>query len=170
MVLTRPDVIDKIHRDYLSAGSDILETNTFSGTVIAQADYELDDDKFVYDLNYAAAALAKKACEDFTRENPSKPRFVAGAIGPTNRTLSVSPDVEDPAMRGATYDEVEAAYYTQIGALADGGADIFLVETIFDTLNARAALFALERFFEDKKKRWPVMISGTIVDMSGRTL
>jgi len=170
LVLTKPNVISEIHKAYLDAGADIIETNTFNATTISQADYELDTVEMVYRLNKAAAELAKKATAAKMAEDPSRPRWVAGAIGPTNKTLSVSPNVEDPAARGITFDEVEQAYYEQADALWDGGVDIYLVETIFDSLNAKAALFALQRFFSDKGERRPVFISGTIVDMSGRTL
>ncbi|CAG9464351.1 unnamed protein product [Pedinophyceae sp. YPF-701] len=170
LVLTRPDVIKGIHKEYLDAGADIIETNTFNGTWISQADYELDKKEVVYQINKEAARLAKEAAAEATAADPGKPRWVAGAMGPTNKTLSVSPDVENPAVRGITFDEVEAAYYEQAEGLWDGGVDLFLVETIFDTLNAKAALYALERFFVDKGKRIPVLVSGTIVDKSGRTL
>jgi len=170
LVLTKPAVIEEIHRAYLEAGADIIETNTFNGTCISQSDYDLQQDEMVYKINRTAAELAKKVATQVTAAEPHKPRFVAGAVGPTNKTLSVSPNVEDPSSRGVTFDEVEDAYYKQIGALVDGGVDLFLVETIFDTLNAKAALFALERYFETTGLRLPVMVSGTIVDNSGRTL
>ncbi|GFR43189.1 hypothetical protein Agub_g4181 [Astrephomene gubernaculifera] len=171
LVITRPDVIRKIHTAYLEAGADIIETNTFNGTNISQADYELQADEEVALINKSAAQLAKSCVQDFLAANPSSgPRFVAGAIGPTNKTLSVSPSVENPAFRGITYDEVVDAYYKQAEALLDGGVDMFLVETIFDTLNAKAAVFALEKLFSDRRVRIPVFISGTIVDNSGRTL
>lgn len=166
--LTRPDIIKQIHREYLEAGADILETNTFSGTTIAQADYDLQD--AVYDINYESAKLAREVADEFTRRNPEKPRFVAGAMGPTNRTASLSPDVNDPGFRAVTFDELKEAYYQQAKALIEGGADILLVETIFDTLNAKAALFAIQELFEDLGKKYPVMVSGTITDRSGRTL
>jgi len=170
LVLTKPEVIREIHEAYLAAGADILETNTFSSTMIAQADYELDKKEEVRDMNLAAARLAKAACVKFTEQNPDKPRFAAGAIGPTNRTLSVSPSVENPAFRACTFDEIVDAYYEQIEALVEGGVDMLLVETIFDTLNAKAAIFAIEKFFEAHGERMPLFISGTIVDNSGRTL
>ncbi|KAJ9513004.1 hypothetical protein QJQ45_029222 [Haematococcus lacustris] len=177
LVLTRPDVIGEIHTAYLAAGADIIETNTFNGTSISQADYALQakagglSPEEVRAINVAAAQLAKSCVDKFMAANPaSGPRFVAGAIGPTNKTLSVSPSVENPAFRGITYDEVVDAYYDQAAALVEGGVDLFLVETIFDTLNAKAAIFALERLFSDLGFRIPVMISGTIVDNSGRTL
>jgi methionine synthase I (cobalamin-dependent) len=171
LVLTRPDVIDAIHTAYLEAGADIIETNTFNGTSISQADYELQDRETVYAINKEAAALAKRSAARFMAAHPEAgPKFVAGAVGPTNKTLSVSPSVENPAFRGITYDEVVDAYYEQLEGLYDGGVDMLLVETIFDTLNAKAAVFALEKFFADKGVRLPVFISGTIVDNSGRTL
>ncbi len=166
--LTRPDIIEAIHKEYLAAGADILETNTFSGTVIAQADYGLE--KWVYELNYESAKIARKAADEYTAQNPDKPRFVAGSMGPTNKTASISPDVNDPGARGITFDELVDAYFTQAKALVEGGADLLLVETIFDTLNAKAALFAIDLLFEEKQMRWPIMVSGTITDASGRTL
>jgi 5-methyltetrahydrofolate--homocysteine methyltransferase len=168
LALTRPDVIENIHRAYLDAGADVIETNTFSSTSIAQADYEME--AAVYDINYASARLARKLCDEYTAANPDKPRFVAGAVGPTNRTLSISPDVNDPGYRAITFNELADAYYEQMAALAAGGADLILIETIFDTLNAKAALFALERVREEIDRELPVMISGTITDASGRTL
>jgi len=166
--LTRPDIIEAIHKEYLEAGSDIIKTNTFSGTSIAQADYKLE--KYAYDINFHSAKIAKKACEEYTAENPNKPRFVAGSIGPTNRTLSISPDVNDPGYRNVEFDELVIAYEEQIRGLVDGGADLLLVETIFDTLNAKAALFAIENIALEKGERLPIMVSGTITDASGRTL
>ena len=166
--LTRPDIIEAIHKEYLKAGADILETNTFSGTVIAQADYGLEE--WVYELNYESAKIARKAADEYTAQNPNKPRFVAGSMGPTNKTASISPDVNDPGARGITFDELVDAYFTQAKALVEGGADLLLVETIFDTLNAKAALFAIDLLFEEKGMRWPIMVSGTITDASGRTL
>jgi 5-methyltetrahydrofolate--homocysteine methyltransferase len=171
LVLTRPDVISEIHTQYLEAGADIIETNTFNGTSISQADYELQAKEEVYAINRTAAELAKKCTAAFMAAHPEEgPKFVAGAVGPTNKTLSVSPSVENPAFRGITYDEVVDAYYEQLVGLYDGGVDLFLVETIFDTLNAKAAVYALEKFFADKGVRIPVFLSGTIVDNSGRTL
>ena len=171
LVLTRPDVISEIHTQYLEAGADIIETNTFNGTSISQADYDLQAKEEVYAINRTAAELAKKCTAAFMAAHPEEgPKFVAGAVGPTNKTLSVSPSVENPAFRGITYDEVVDAYYEQLVGLYDGGVDMFLVETIFDTLNAKAAVFALEKFFADKGVRVPVFLSGTIVDNSGRTL
>ena len=164
--LTRPDVILDIHREYLEAGADIIETNTFGATSVAQDDYQLGP--LAYEMNLESARLAKKACDEF--RSADKPRFVAGAIGPTPKTASISPDVNDPGARNVTFEELRAAYREQAEALYEGGADIFLVETIFDTLNAKAALFALEEFFEEKQVRLPVMISGTVTDASGRIL
>ena len=166
--LTRPEIIQDIHRKYFEAGADIAETNTFSGTWIAQADYGLE--KFVYDINYQSAKIAREVADEFTRSNPNKPRFVAGSIGPTNRTASISPDVNDPGFRGISFDELVSAYKDQINALMDGGVDILLVETVFDTLNAKAALFAIDVVFEDRNVKLPIMVSGTITDQSGRTL
>ncbi|MAT57668.1 MAG: methionine synthase [Ignavibacteriae bacterium] len=168
LVLTQPNAIKDIHRKYLEAGADIIETNTFNGTSISQADYKTEN--IVYELNFEAARLAKEAADEFTKLTPDKPRFVAGALGPTNKTLSLSPDVNDPGFRAITFDEVKAAYYEQTKGLVDGGADIILIETIFDTLNAKAAIYAVEEYFEDNNIALPIMISGTIVDQSGRTL
>ena len=170
LVITRPDVIEEIHTKYLEAGADIIETNTFNSTMISQLDYELDIKEVVYDLNKTAAQLAKKCCVAMTKKDPSRPRFAAGAVGPTNKTLSVSPSVENPAFRGCTYDEIVDAYYEQVEALIDGGVDVLLVETIFDTLNAKAAMFAIDMYFEKWGQKIPVFVSGTIVDNSGRTL
>lgn len=166
--ITRPDVIKEIHRQYFEAGADIVETNTFSGTTIAQADYHLES--AVYDINYQSAKIAREVADEITAKEPHKPRFVAGAMGPTNRTCSISPDVNDPGYRAVTFDELVKAYYEQAKALIDGGSDILLIETIFDTLNAKAALFAVQSLFEDIGKEYPVSISGTITDASGRTL
>jgi len=166
--LTRPDIISAIHRAYFEVGADIVETNTFSGTTIAQADYDLQS--AVYDINFHGAKLAREAADEFTAKNPAQPRFVAGSIGPTNRTASISPDVNDPGFRAITYEELATAYRQQIEALIDGGVDILLVETIFDTLNAKAALFAIREVFDERKIELPVMVSGTITDQSGRTL
>lgn len=162
--ITRPEIIKDIHRQYFLAGADIVETNTFSGTWIAQADYGLED--AVYRINYDSAKIAKEVANEFT----DKPRFVAGSIGPTNRTASISPDVNDPGYRAITFDELVGAYKDQVNALMDGGVDILLVETIFDTLNAKAALFAIDQVFEDRNEKIPIMVSGTITDQSGRTL
>jgi len=166
--ITRPDIIKEIHTEYFKAGADIAETNTFSSTTIAQADYKLEH--IVYELNFESAKLAKEVADEFTKNEPDKPRFVAGSMGPTNRTASLSPDVNDPGFRAVTFDQLMEAYYEQAKGLMDGGVDILLVETIFDTLNAKAALFAIEKLFEDTGKKIPVMVSGTITDASGRTL
>jgi 5-methyltetrahydrofolate--homocysteine methyltransferase len=166
--ITRPEIIKEIHKAYLEAGADILETNTFSTTSIAQADYDLQS--LAYELNYESAKIAKEVAEDFTKRDPSKPRFVAGALGPTNKTASLSPDVNNPGYRAITFDELVDAYYEQTKGLVEGGADLLLVETIFDTLNAKAALFAIQSYLEDSGKEIPIMISGTITDASGRTL
>jgi len=162
--LTQPDIILDIHRAYYEAGA--VETNTFSGTTIAQADYSLES--IVYELNKVSAELAKKAADEYS--TPEKPRFVAGSIGPTNRTASISPDVNNPGFRAITFEELKEAYITQVNGLLDGGADILLIETIFDTLNAKAAVMACQEVFDDRGKEWPIMISGTITDNSGRTL
>ncbi len=166
--LTRPDVIHEIHEAYLEAGADIIETNTFSGTSIAQEDYGLED--VVYDLNKASAEIAKEAAVKYTKLDPKQPRFVAGAMGPTNKTASLSPDVSNPGYRAITFDQLATAYKEQARGLLDGGSDVLLIETIFDTLNAKAALFAVEELFDERGKRVPIMISGTITDASGRTL
>ncbi len=168
--ITRPDVIMEIHAKYFTAGADIAETNTFSGTSIAMADYHMED--LVYELNFESAKIAREVADEFTAKDPSKPRYVAGSIGPTNRTLSLSPDVNDPGFRAVTFDELVDAYTEQIRGLVDGGADLLLVETIFDTLNAKAALFAIDQYFKQNpsKPYLPVMVSGTITDASGRTL
>ena len=166
--ITQPEAIATIHRKYFDAGADIVETNTFSGTTIAMADYKMED--LVYELNYESARIAKKVAEEVTAENPEKPRFVAGAIGPTNKTASMSPDVNDPGYRAISFEELRKAYKQQANALIDGGADILLVETVFDTLNAKAALFAIDELKEELGITIPVMISGTITDASGRTL
>ena len=166
--LTRPDIISEIHRQYLEAGSDILSTNTFNATRISQADYGTED--WVFELNKASASLASMVAGEFTAANPGKPRYVAGAIGPTNKTLSLSPDVNDPGYRAITFEEVKSSYREQVEGLLDGGADLLLVETIFDTLNAKAAIYAIEEAMEERGRKIPVMISGTITDASGRTL
>ena len=168
LALVRPDILKEIHCLYLEAGADILETNTFSGTTIAQADYALES--AVYDINFESAKVAKDAVDEYTAKNPNKPRYVAGSIGPTNRTLSISPDVNDPGFRAVTWDEVVIAYKEQTRALIDGGSDLLLVETIFDTLNAKACLYAIDEVFEEKGVNIPIMVSGTITDASGRTL
>jgi len=166
--LTRPDIIQEIHEEYLEAGADIIETNTFSGTSIAQADYELQN--IVYELNFESARIAKEACIKYTDQNPEKPRFVAGAIGPTNKTASLSPDVNRPEYRAITFDQLAEAYKDQARGLLDGGVDALLIETIFDTLNAKAALYGISELFDEIGKEVPLMISGTITDKSGRTL
>ena len=168
LVLTRPEIIGGIHREYLEAGADLIETCTFNSTSVSQADYNLTE--IVYELNFEGARLARELCDEFTAANPAKPRFVAGVLGPTSRTASISPDVNDPGYRNVTFDELVANYIEAITGLVEGGADILLVETVFDTLNAKAALFAIETFFDRVGRRWPVMISGTITDASGRTL
>jgi 5-methyltetrahydrofolate--homocysteine methyltransferase len=168
LVLTRPDVIETIHRDYFEAGADIVETNTFSSNAVSQADYGLES--LAYELNVAAAKIAAGVAREFSAREPAKPRFVAGAIGPTNRTLSISPDVNNPALRTLTWGELERAYAEQVRGLLDGGADLLLVETAFDTLNQKAAIFAIEEVFEERGLRVPVMLSVTITDRSGRTL
>jgi 5-methyltetrahydrofolate--homocysteine methyltransferase len=166
--LTRPDVIKAIHAEYLDAGADIIETNTFSTQVISLADYHLEE--LAYELSYEGARLAREVADEYNIKTPDKPRFVAGAVGPTNRTASLSPDVNDPGYRAVTFDDLANAYYDQVRGLVDGGSDVLLVETIFDTLNAKAALFAINRYADESGKHLPVMISGTITDASGRTL
>ncbi|HPH47181.1 MAG TPA: homocysteine S-methyltransferase family protein [Chryseolinea sp.] len=166
--ITRPDIIKDIHAQYFAAGADIAETNTFSGTTIAQADYHLED--AVYDLNYQSAKIAKEVADEFTKREPHKPRFVAGAMGPTNKTASLSPDVNNPGFRAITFDQLVVAFKQQARALMDGGVDFLLLETIIDTLNAKAALFALQELFDETGKELPIMVSGTITDASGRTL
>lgn len=166
--ISQPKAIKEIHAKYFEAGADIAETNTFSSTTIAMADYEMEDS--VYELNYQSAKIAKEVADEFTAREPHKPRFVAGSIGPTNRTLSMSPDVNDPGFRAVTFDELRIAYKQQTEALLDGGVDVLLVETVFDTLNAKAALFAIEEVKDERNIDVPVMLSGTITDASGRTL
>jgi 5-methyltetrahydrofolate--homocysteine methyltransferase len=168
LLMTRPDIIRAIHAEYLAAGADIIETNTFNSTRVSQADYHLE--AIVHELNFAGAQLARAVCDEFTARNPGKPRYVAGVLGPTSRTASISPDVNDPGYRNTSFDELVANYAEAICGLCEGGADMLLVETVFDTLNAKAALFAIEQHFEAVGRRWPVMISGTITDASGRTL
>ncbi|HWB94802.1 MAG TPA: homocysteine S-methyltransferase family protein [Puia sp.] len=169
LCLTQPEIIEGIHRQYLDAGADIIETNTFNAQRISMADYKMED--LAFEINVAAARLAKKAAAEYTARNPEKPRFVAGAIGPMNKTLSLSPDVNNPGFRAVTFDEVTAAYYEQVKGLVEGGVDLLLVETIFDTLNAKAAIFAIKKYFRDiKQPELPISISGTITDASGRTL
>ena len=164
--LTRPDVIRDIHEGYLAAGADLIETNTFGATTIAQADYDMQH--LTREMNLQSAKLARAACDKFS--TPDKPRFVVGALGPTPKTASISPDVNDAGARNVTFEELRAAYYEQVEALVEGGSDILLVETIFDTLNAKAALFAIEEFFDASGERLPLIISGTVTDASGRIL
>ncbi|MFM9881166.1 MAG: homocysteine S-methyltransferase family protein [Burkholderiaceae bacterium] len=164
--LTRPDVISDIHEGYLAAGADLIETNTFGATTVAQADYDMAH--LAVEMNLVSAKLARAACDKFS--TPDKPRFVAGALGPTPKTASISPDVNDPGARNTSFEELRAAYYAQTEALVQGGADVILVETIFDTLNARAALFAVDEYFEASGQLLPLIISGTVTDASGRIL
>ncbi|WP_396207262.1 methionine synthase [Gemmatimonas sp.] len=168
LVLTQPEIVAGVHREYLAAGADILETNTFNANAISMADYGME--ALSYELNVAGAALARRVCDEFEAQDPSRPRWVAGVLGPTNRTASISPEVENPGARNVTFDQLVAAYLEATRGLVDGGADILMVETIFDTLNAKAALFAIETYFEQTGTTLPVMISGTITDASGRTL
>ncbi len=170
LCITQPQIIIGIHKQYLEAGADIIETNTFSSTTIAMADYEMQS--LAYELNVAAAKCAREAIRQYAEEHPeAAPKFVAGAIGPLNKTLSLSPDVNNPGYRAVTFDEVAAAYYEQISGLVDGGVDIILIETIFDTLNAKGAIYAVKKYFRDhNQEELPIMISGTITDASGRTL
>jgi 5-methyltetrahydrofolate--homocysteine methyltransferase len=164
--LTRPDVISDIHEGYLAAGADLIETNTFGATTVAQEDYDMAH--LAREMNLASARLARAACDKFS--TPEKPRFVVGALGPTPKTASISPDVNDPGARNIDFEALRAAYYEQVSALVEGGADVLLVETIFDTLNAKAALFAIDEFFEASGERLPIIISGTVTDASGRIL
>ncbi|PCH75336.1 MAG: 5-methyltetrahydrofolate--homocysteine methyltransferase [Flavobacteriaceae bacterium] len=166
--LTQPQAIKEIHAEYFAAGADIVETNTFSSTTIAMVDYDLE--AIVYDLNFESAKIAKEVADAFTKKEPQKPRFVAGSIGPTNRTASMSPDVDDPGYRAVTFEDLRKAYKQQVEALLDGGVDLLLVETVFDTLNAKAALFAIEEVKAERDIEIPIMLSGTITDASGRTL
>src|SRR6195952_3641845 len=167
--ITQPQIIEAIHAKYLEAGADIIETNTFSSTVIAQADYDMQS--LAYELNVASAKCARAAADEYTARNPAKQRYVAGAIGPLNKTLSLSPDVNNPGYRAVTFDEVAAAYTEQIKGLIEGGVDVLLIETIFDTLNAKAAIYAAKKHFRQAGiPELPIMISGTITDASGRTL
>ena len=168
LVLTRPDIISSIHCAYLEAGADITSTNTFSSTTIAQADYGMES--LAYELNREGARLGREAADEFTAADPGKPRWVAGSIGPTNRTASISPDANDPGARGVTFDELRVAYADAARGLIEGGADVLLVETIFDTLNAKAAIFAIDEVFEELGYTLPVIISGSVVDLSGRNL
>ena len=166
--LTQPEAIKEIHAKFLEVGADIIETNTFSGTTIAMADYNMEN--LVYELNFESAKLAREVADEFTKNEPNKPRFVAGSMGPTNRTASMSPDVNDPGFRAVTFEDLRAAYKEQAEALIDGGVDLLLVETVFDTLNAKAALFAIEEIKAERNIDIPIMLSGTITDASGRTL
>ena len=166
LTLTQPEIISGIHREYLDAGADIIETNTFSANRISMADYGMEE--LSYELNHESARLARVAAD--AASTPERPRYVAGAIGPTTRTASISPDVNDPAARNVSYDELAAAYLEAANGLVDGGSDLLLIETIFDSLNAKAAIYAVETLFEERGRRWPVIISGTITDASGRTL
>lgn len=166
--ITQPQAIKAVHAKYFEAGADIVETNTFSGTTIAMADYQMED--LVYELNFQSAKIAREVADEFTLKEPYKPRFVAGSIGPTNKTASMSPDVNDPGFRAVTFNDLRIAYKQQVEALLDGGVDVLLVETVFDTLNAKAALFAIEEVKEERKINVPIMLSGTITDASGRTL
>ena len=166
--LTQPKAIAEIHAKYFEAGADMVETNTFSGTTIAMADYKMEE--LVYELNFESARIAKEVAKAFTKKEPHKPRFVIGTMGPTNKTASMSPDVNDPGFRAITFEELRIAYKQQAEALLNGGVDILMVETIFDTLNAKAALFAIEQVIEERNKKVPIMVSGTITDASGRTL
>lgn len=164
--LTRPDVIKDIHEKYLAAGADLIETNTFGATTIAQDDYEMAH--LAREMNVQSAKIARAACDQYS--TPERPRFVAGALGPTPKTASISPDVNDPGARNVTFEQLRAAYYEQVEGLVEGGADVLLVETIFDTLNAKAALFAIDEYFENSGERLPILISGTVTDASGRIL
>jgi len=166
--ITQPDIIREVHLKYLEAGADIIETNTFNGTRISMADYDMED--LVPELNLESAKLAREAADMATEKNPDKPRFVIGSMGPTNKTASLSPDVNNPGYRAITFDTLKENYYEQAKALLKGGVDGFLVETVFDTLNAKAALFALMELFEEVGEQLPIMVSGTITDASGRTL
>jgi 5-methyltetrahydrofolate--homocysteine methyltransferase len=169
LVLTQPAIIEDIHRQYLEAGADIIETNTFNAQRVSLADYHMED--LAFEINIAAATIAKRAAADYTARNPEKPRFVAGAIGPMNKTLSLSPDVNNPGFRAVSFDEVASAYYEQVQGLVEGGVDLLLIETIFDTLNAKAAIFAIKKYFRDTSQpELPISVSGTITDASGRTL
>ena len=166
--ITQPEIIKDIHRQYYKAGADFAETNTFSSTTIAMEDYGLED--AVYDLNFQSAKIAREVADEFIATEPEKPRFVIGTMGPTNRTASLSPDVNNPGFRAVTFNDLKVAYKEQAKALIDGGVDVLMVETIFDTLNAKAALFAIQEVFEEIGKELPIMVSGTITDASGRTL
>jgi 5-methyltetrahydrofolate--homocysteine methyltransferase len=166
--ITQPEIIKEIHRNYFDAGADIVETNTFSSTSIGMADYQMES--LAYELNYESAKIAKEVSEEYLEKTPDQPRYVAGSIGPTNKTLSMSPDVNDPGYRAITFDELVIAYKEQVNGLVEGGSDLLLVETIFDTLNAKAALYAINEIKEERRIDIPIMVSGTITDASGRTL
>jgi 5-methyltetrahydrofolate--homocysteine methyltransferase len=168
LVITRPDIIKEIHAKYFEAGADIAETNTFGSNAVAQDDYKLQH--IVYEMNFEGAKIAREVADEFTKKQPDKPRFVAGSMGPTTKIASISPDVNDPGFRAITFDQLVKAFKEQARGLMDGGSDMLLIETITDTLNAKAALFAIEELFEEKGKRLPIMVSGTITDASGRTL
>ena len=168
LTLTQPQIIAAIHREYLEAGADIIETNTFNANAISLSDYGMEE--LAYELNHAAATLARREADGMTARTPDRPRYVAGALGPTTRTASISPDVNDPGARNVSYDELVEAYLTAARGLVDGGSDLLFIETIFDTLNAKAAIFAVETLFAEQGRRWPVVVSGTITDASGRTL
>jgi|TARA_B110000483_G_scaffold7685_1_gene9058 5-methyltetrahydrofolate--homocysteine methyltransferase len=166
--ITQPEIIKEIHRNYFDAGADIVETNTFSSTSIGMADYQMES--LAYELNYESAKIAKEVSEEYLEKTPDQPRYVAGSIGPTNKTLSMSPDVNDPGYRAITFDELVIAYKEQVNGLVEGGSDLLLVETIFDTLNAKAALYAINEIKEERRIDIPIMVSGTVTDASGRTL
>jgi len=166
--ITRPDIIKEIHRQYFEVGADIIETNTFGSTTIAQADYHLES--WVYEINFQGAKIAREVADEFTKKEPNKPRFVAGSMGPTTKLASMSPDVNNPGFRAITFDQLVVAFKEQAKGLTDGGVDMFLVETITDTLNAKAALFAIQELFDETGKQIPIMVSGTITDASGRIL
>jgi 5-methyltetrahydrofolate--homocysteine methyltransferase len=166
--ITQPEIIKEIHRNYFDAGADIVETNTFSSTSIGMVDYQMES--LAYELNYESAKIAKEVSEEYLEKTPDQPRYVAGSIGPTNKTLSMSPDVNDPGYRAITFDELVIAYKEQVNGLVEGGSDLLLVETIFDTLNAKAALYAINEIKEERRIDIPIMVSGTVTDASGRTL
>ena len=168
LTLTRPDLIKKIHKDFMAVGCDLVETNTFNANRISQADYSLEE--IAEEINVEAARIAREACDEIEKDTPDKPRFVVGTIGPTNQTASISPDVSSPGYRKVTFDDLVETYTEAVRGLLEGGADLLMIETIFDTLNAKAAIFAIEKEFARREKRWPVLISGTITDASGRTL
>jgi len=169
LCLTQPHIVEEIHKQYLGAGADIIETNTFNSQRVSLADYNMQE--LAYEINFEAARIARKATDEYTAKDSSKPRFVAGAIGPMNKTLSLSPDVNNPGYRAVTFDEVASAYCEQVRGLVEGGVDVLLIETIFDTLNAKAAIYAIKKYFRDTKQpELPIMLSGTITDASGRTL